>query len=343
MLTAIAAIIFFSIIVMIHEAGHFFTAKWFGVKVHEFSIGMGPAIVKKQKGETLYCIRWLPIGGFVKLEGEDTNSDDARALNKQAKWKRIIIMAAGSIMNLLLGLIISILLFLPIQQLSAPIIGEMPENSAVKAAGFQIGDRVIKINDTKIHTIPESRFVLSRTKDQPVLVTVKRNNELITKEVKPTEIEPGFYGLGYLAATINNNPLISIKYGYYQTVFITKTIWITLGDLLKGQGFKYLSGPIGIVNEISGAVNQTVKENVSEGLYSLFGLFMLITINLGVFNLLPLPALDGGRIFFVLVEAIIRKPIPPEKEGMVHIIGFILLIGLMLFATYNDIIRLTLG
>ena len=343
MLTAIAAIVIFSILVMIHEAGHFVAAKSFGVKVHEFSIGMGPAIVKKQKGETVYCVRWLPIGGYVKLEGEDSASEDANALNKQVKWKRIVIMAAGSFMNLVLGLIISMILIAPIPELNAPIIGEMTDNSAVQAAGLQVGDRVVKINNTKINTLMDSIFELTRTKEKPVLVTVERNNERFTKQITPIEVASGQYALGFYGTAVKNTPLKTIEYGFYQSAFVAKSIWIALGDLASGKGLANLSGPVGIVGAIGGAVDQTVKVNVWAGIQELLWLFMLITINLGVFNLLPLPALDGGRIFFVFVEAIIRRPIPPEKEGMVHLIGFVFLIGLMLFASYNDIVRLIQG
>lgn len=339
MLTAIAAIIIFSFLIIIHEFGHYITAKIFGVKVHEFSIGMGPAIFKREKHDTVYALRWLPIGGYVKLEGEDTTSDDINALYKQSKWKRVVILSAGSIMNLILGLIVSIILVAPVAELDIPVISRFSENSPSQAAGLQIGDRVVKINNSKINTLMDSRFETFRAKTDPVSVTVERNGELITKMVTPIETENGEYLLGYAPVFVKNTPLRTIEYGFYQSVFVVKSIVATLGDLIKGQGYANLSGPVGIVGEIGSAVEHT-STDLMDGVLHLMWLFMLISINLGVFNLLPIPALDGGRIFFVLVEAVIRKPIPPEKEGFVHLIGFAFLICLMIFATYNDLIRL---
>lgn len=344
MLTAIAAIIIFSLLITIHEFGHFITAKMFGVKVHEFSIGMGPAICKWGKGETKYTLRWLPIGGYVKLEGEDEESEDERALNNQAHWKKLIILAAGSIMNLLLGLVVAIIFVAPAKEISVPVISELSQDSPVGEAGLKEGDIITEIDGYNLHTMKEALFYLYLYEgDGSIEVEAKRDGEKISVNVTPQYLEDEQrYILGFSGTYIKNTPLKTIQYGYYESIFCGKSIFIGIKRIFTGSGMSEVSGPVGIVSVIGDAVSET-KSNFWVGINYLLYLLMNITISLGVMNLLPIPALDGGRILFTLIEMIIRRKIPPEKEGIIHLIGFGLLILLMIYATYGDIIRLLKG
>ncbi len=343
MLTAIAAIVIFSLLITIHEFGHFITSKMFGVKVHEFSIGMGPAILKWGKGETKYSIRLLPIGGYVKLEGEDGESDDEKALNNQPGWKKLIILAAGSFMNLLLGLIVAIIFVAPAKEVVLPVISDLVEDSPAQEAGLEVGDTIIEINGCNVHNLRHAQMLLFiYGPDGNINVGYERDGKEHHVKVKPVYYE-GYYLLGFTGTAVKNTPLRTIEHGYHEAVFTGKSIFIGLKRLVTGTaGSDEIAGPVGIVTVIDDAVDET-KKDTSTGINYLLYLLMNITISLGVMNLLPIPALDGGRILFTLIEMITRKKIPPEKEGIIHLIGFALLIGLLIFATYGDIVRLIKG
>lgn len=339
-ITVIAALLIFSIIVFVHEFGHFFTAKLFKVKVHEFAIGMGPALFKKQKGETLYSVRAIPMGGFCAMEGENGESEDPRSFGKQAKWKRFIILVSGALMNLLLGLIIMIIstaVFSKGGFITTTIDSVVP-GSAAYEAGILPGDRIISVNGYS--TGMRSEIDIYGSFSETDTIKVKRGNKTLTFSITPRETEYVSGGqtykakmLGVTFSTLPKNFFTVMEYSWKNSLFLGKTVFISLKWLLNGTASATeLSGPVGIVNEI----NNAAKNGLADILY----LMCLITINLGIFNLLPIPALDGGRVLFIIIEAIIRKPIPPKYEGLCHAIGFILLIGLMLFATWNDISRI---
>ena len=343
--TTIAAILLFALLIFIHELGHFAAAKACGIRVIEFSLGMGPAIFKKQKGETTYSIRCLPIGGFCKMDGEDEESDDPKAFYKQKWWKRIIVLAAGGIMNLLAGLIVWTVIISMSPMIDVPKVDALIPGGAAETAGILPGDVIYKIDNTRINMQNDVHYSMYRKEGNPVNITVVREGEkktfLLTPQYNKGEQR---YMIGYMGSAVENNFLLTIQHGYYETVFFSKTILNTLGDLLIGKiGMSNLSGPIGIISEVGGAVNKAAQEDPSqaaEGRANIVLLFLLITINLGLFNLLPFPALDGGRMVFVIVEAIRKKALPPEREGLVHLIGFGLLMMLMIFATSQDIWRL---
>ena len=342
MLTAIAAIVIFSLLITIHEFGHFITSKIFGVKVHEFSIGMGPAILKWGKGETKYSVRILPIGGYVKLEGEDEESDDEKALNNQPNWKKLIILAAGSFMNLLLGLIVAIIFVAPADSVGLPVIDSFLENSPAQEAGLQVGDRITEINGCNVHNLRHAQIlVFIYGPDGSIEVDYKRDGKKYQAEITPG-VYDGQYLLGFQGKIVENTPLRTIQHGYHEAVFTGKSIFIGIKRIFTGSGMSEVSGPVGIVSVIGDAVDET-QNDLWNGISYLLYLLMNITISLGVMNLLPIPALDGGRILFTLIEMITRKKIPPEKEGVIHLIGFGLLIALMIFATYGDIMRLIKG
>ncbi len=342
MLTAIAAIVIFSLLITIHEFGHFITSKLFGVKVHEFSIGMGPALIKWGKGETKYSIRLLPIGGYVKLEGEDEESDDERALSNQPHYKKLIILAAGSFMNLILGLVTAIIFVAPAKNIGLPVIDSFLEDSPAQAAGMEIGDRITEINGCNVHNLRHAQMLLFLYgSDEYIEVDYKRGEERLKAQITP-KVYDGMPLLGFSGTIVENTPLRTIEHGFYEATFTGKSIFIGIKRIFTGSGMSEISGPVGIVSVIDDAVDET-RNDFSNGINFLLYLLMNITISLGVMNLLPIPALDGGRILFTLIEMITRRKIPPEKEGFIHFIGFALLITLMIFATYSDIVRLIKG
>ncbi len=339
--TVLGAILIFSVIIFVHEFGHFIAARIFGVTVHEFAIGMGPALwQKKGKRETTYSIRAIPMGGYCQLEGEDEESDAPGAFNQKKPLPRIIILVAGVVMNLLLGFVI--VLGLTIH--SAVVSGGMPStivesvNPESSAAAFlQPGDKIVAVNGEKVHIRMDLNFAMSQSGGEKSTMTVRRDGKEFTESFLPMEYtyEDGSKGylVGFNIAIEKINPVTILKEAYWQTVWMGKLVFLSLGMLLSGQvGVQEMSGPVGVVHAMN-TVAQT-------GFYNLLFFAAFLAVNIGLMNLLPLPALDGGRIFFVLVEMIFRKPIPKDKEGWIHFIGFALLILLMVYVTWNDIVRI---
>lgn len=338
--TIIGAILIFSVIIFVHEFGHFITARIFGVTVHEFAIGMGPAIFKKQGKTTLYSIRAIPMGGFCSLEGEDQESSSPNAFNNKKPLPRIIILAAGATMNILLGFIV--LVFLTTSSAftnggiaSTYVESVMPESNA--AEFLMPGDRIVAINGNKINIYRDLGFEVSSAGDRDLELTFERDGKKITKTVAPIVKERQNGTKGYLIGFNVAKKDISLggilHESFFQTIWMFKIVFLSLGMLFGGQaGLKDLSGPVGVVSTLS-----TVAES---GILNLLFFAAFLSVNIGIMNLMPLPALDGGRILFVLIELIFRKPIPREKEGLVHFVGLALLVILMLYATYNDVLRL---
>lgn len=380
MITAVVTIIMFLIMVSLHEFGHFIVAKKLGFKILEYSIGFGPTIWKSKKTQIQYSIRAIPLGGYCKFEGEDENSEDPGAFNKQPVWKRILVVAAGGVSNIILGF----LLFLIIVPLTSPMltntISSIVEHSYIEQAGLAPGDEIISINGHGISFYDDiTLYTQDFKKDTQAEIIVKRAGEKIKFDIKPTEqiITENYTdsGIEYIEL-INgyetkefyeyNDKLVKddAKVGESNTVtryligftpekkdvtllnvwgqvwnetrFVVKLVYQSLWGMITGRiGVDQMSGPVGIVSEVNNAVNSGSKS----WLY-VMNLMALLTINLGVFNLLPIPALDGGRLFFMVVEIIRRKPIPPEKEGTVHAIGMLLLIAFIIFVSFNDVMRL---
>lgn len=338
--TIICAIVIFSVIIFVHEFGHFAAAKIFGVNVIEFSIGMGPAILRKQGKNTLYSVRAIPMGGFCKMEGEDEDTQTEGCFSSKKPLPKIIILAAGAFMNVLLGFILvtSLVLASAVQTDFMPttIVGSVNEEAS--AADFlRQGDKIIGINGTRVHIKKDISFALSQTNGEECEIEYVRNGEKLKNTFTPTEItyEDGSSGyvVGFNVMPGKLNFFSLLHEGFYQTVWMVKTVFLSLGMLIGGQaGFSDMSGPVGVVS----AMNEVAQS----GWYNFLFFASFLAVNIGIMNLLPLPALDGGRIIFSLAELILRKPISPEKEGIVHMIGFILLIALMIFVTWNDILRL---
>jgi len=335
MATVISAIVIFLVLVLVHEFGHFITAKLCGVTVNEFAIGMGPTIFKKEYKGTVYSLRCIPIGGFCAMEGEDEESDSKGAFSNKKPWQRILILVSGAAMNLLLGfaLMCIVMFSKDAQYVAVPVINTVLEDSAAQEAGLQPGDKIVKIDNADIETQLELKFELTRYKGGGIEIEYLRDGKSFNTTLTPKKGDDGIYYIGFEAKSEPLNFGGRIYHAYHYTTFYGKMILVSLFDLVTGSiGAENMSGPVGIVSEIGNAAKQ--------GMQSLLSFAALITINLGLFNLLPFPALDGGRVFFIFVEFIIRRKIPADKEGMVHFIGFALLILLMLFATWNDIARI---
>ncbi len=335
MQTLISAIVIFMVLVLVHEFGHFITAKLCGVTVHEFAIGMGPAVFKKEYKGTVYSLRCIPIGGYCSMEGEDEESEDKGAFTNKKPWQRLLILVSGATMNLILGFVLMccIMFSNDAQQINIPTIDTVSEQSAAQQSGLQKGDKIVKINNTDIQTYLELKMELARYKGGSIDIEYLRNGKKYNVALTPTADSEGMYYIGFVPKSESLNFGGRVYHAWHHTMLYGKMIIVSLVDLVTGNvGMEAMSGPVGIVTEIGNAAQR--------GIMDLLSFAALITINLGLFNLLPLPALDGGRVFFILVELVIGKKIPADKEGMVHFIGFALLIVLMLFATWNDIARL---
>lgn len=340
------ALLFFGVIIMIHECGHFACAKLFKVKVNEFSLGMGPALFKRKKGDTLYAVRLFPIGGYVAMEGEDDASEDERAFNKKPVWQKMIIVVAGALMNLILGFILMVLLLTTSTDLiGTNTIKEFYPDAVSSQYGLQAGDRFVEIDGHHVWSELDLSFLMSRSQDGVFDFVVERNGEKVTlNDVHfATEQQNGITLIQYDFIIIGEQPgfLNIVKNAFTQSASIVRMVWLSVFDLVTGRyGMSELAGPVGTVDIIADVTAQAVS---SGSLTNLLTIMAFITINVGVANLLPLPALDGGRFLFLAVEAVRRKPVNPKYEGYVHAAGLALLLLLMVVVTYNDIARIVHG
>ncbi len=339
--TILFAIVMFSIIIFVHEFGHFITARMFGVTVHEFAIGMGPKLVSWQKGETKYSIRIIPIGGFCSMEGEDSEkTDDPGSINSKPWYQRLVILSAGSIMNLILGFVITVI-FIGIVYaptgIPTTVVDEVMEQSSLYGELLP-GDRIVALNGERINIRRDLDDLMFENGKNDAVLTVKRDGKKIDFEFTPITAKrtdgSDAYLVGFNIKVQPMNMFNLLRESYFNTVYNGKLVFKSLGMLISGQAkVSDVSGPVGVV----GVMNDQAQ---SGGILALLFLASFISVNIGIMNLLPLPALDGGRIFFVLIEAVRRKPIPPEKEGVVHFIGIVLLLTFMIYVTWNDIIKL---
>ena len=337
-LTIAAAILIFALMIFVHEFGHFIVAKAMGIRVLEFAIGMGPKLLSWGKGETRYSIRIIPIGGFCAMEGEDKDSDDPKAINNKPAWKRLLVLAAGAFMNILLGFVLLFFMMTQGSYMATNVVDKVEPGSAAYESGLMSGDEIIKVAGKRTNIAAQVTWEAGRSGTKETEFLVKRGTEKISVMVTPRETD-GAYRFGFTLAQTENNFAQSIKAAYHGTFFYGKLIISSLVDIFRGKvELTQLSGPIGIVSEIGSAVQETAKTGMV-GFLNLLNLAVLLTINLGIFNLLPIPALDGGRIFFVLVEMVSRKKIPPEKEGMIHFAGFAILILISIMIAVMDVLK----
>ncbi len=353
-MTIILAILIFSFLIFIHELGHFLAAKASGVRVNEFAIFMGPAIFKKQKGETLYTIRCIPIGGFCAMEGEDEVSDDPHSFQSAARWKRILILVAGSFMNLIAGILIMLIVFLPIQQMVTPVISGFAEYSTVNGEnGLQVGDKILELDGEKIYVQSDFSLILSLNKGDIHDLVVERNGKkVVLNDFKMEKHEvvdaqgnkQQLFGLNF---TLVNQPTVGqrLEYGLMSAVDSVRNVRLSLQMLLTGQaGLKDMGGPVMIVDQM----NQVAEASASwvDALLNMLYFGGFIAINLAVMNMLPIPALDGGRVLCLLltaiVEGITRKKLDPKYEGYLHAGGMILLLAFMAIIMFKDVFTIIL-
>ena len=339
-ISVIIAIIVFGLILIVHEFGHYITAKMSGVLVHEFAIGFGPQLVKFQKGETVYALRLIPLGGAVYLESVDESDDkNPRAFNNVSLARRILIASAGAIMNFIFGLIILAILMFPTKSIPLPVItGFMPDFSLTGVSGFQVGDEITAINGYPILIYGDINFALSRGEGKPYDVTLKRNGEKIKLSNLPLKKAEytvnGQKGMYYGFNFMNKNATFFDKVSYIwgNAIDFVRLAWYGLSQLLTGGvSITEMSGPIGI----SAAISQTAQRS----LLDMWFLVAFISINLAFMNVLPLPALDGGRLFFLIIEFFRGKPVNPKYENYVHAAGFCAFLLLFFYVTYNDVVR----
>lgn len=347
-MTIVFAILLFSFLIFIHELGHFLAAKLSGVQVNEFSIFMGPAIFKKQIGETLYAIRCIPIGGFCAMEGEDEETDNPRSFQKAAWWKRLIILVAGSTMNFLAGFVLMAVVFAPAKQIVVPVVADIEPECAIQGEyGIQTGDRILMLDGERIYVASDFTTILSLNPGDVHDLVLERCGEKIELqnfEMVKTEFqnEDGSVSLRYgfsfgvQQATLDKK----IQYTWYNVLDTMRTVRLSLQMLIRGEvGLQDMGGPVMIVDQMNqvAEASDTTYEAVLNMVY--FGSF--IAINLAMMNLLPLPALDGGRAVCLLittaVEGITRKKIDPKYEGYLHGAGMILLLALMAVIMFKDI------
>lgn len=347
MLNLIYFIIILGIIVLVHEFGHFIFAKMFGIYVYEFAIGMGPRLFhwKSKKGETEYSIRAIPIGGFCSLAGEDLDSDDKikipsdRRLQSKPAWQRFLVMFFGAGNNFILAFIMLLVLALGWGSVSSkPIISELVANNPAEQAGLKVGDTILKINGHKIKSSDDiSIYLQVEDKTKPITFTIKRDGKEFNVDVKPIKEEidgTDVYRIGVVSkGEVKHGFVSSISYAFTKMNSLFRQMVITFKGLFTGGlSVNQLSGPVGIYN--------IVGEQANQGFQNILYLIALLSVNVGFINLIPFPAFDGGRILFLIIEKIKGSPVKPETENKIHTIGFILLLALMLYITFNDILKL---
>ena len=299
----IAALLVFGILIAVHELGHFLAAKACGVRVNEFAIGMGPKLLHFRKGETTYSLRLFPIGGFCSMEGEDQSSENPNAFEKKAVWRRMLVVLAGAFMNLVLGFVLITVLLC-----------------------------------TSILSATDLIYKLQTTETDSYDVTVKRDGARVVVENVKFHNDNTDGLLDFAVEGKSKNPVNVVTYAAKDTAATAKLIWMSLVELVSGKySLQDLSGPVGTVSVIEQAASS--GENLLERVQSVMNLTIFITVNVGVFNLLPIPGLDGSRFVFLLIEAIRRKPVPKNREAMVHLIGMAALFLLMILVTVQDITR----
>ena len=383
-ITIIVTILMFLVMVSLHEFGHFIVGKLLNFEILEYSIGFGPKLVSGQKGETQYSLRCIPLGGYCKFEGEDTESDNPRAFSNQKVWKRILVVVAGGIFNIILGFVLFMIVVPMISPISTNVVSEIVPNSYAEQGGLLPGDEIIKIDGRNVGFYDDIRLAAQMfDANTDTTIVVKRDGKKQTLTFRLTEQiisydygadgiavkqsingeanEEEFYSydngavrdeakigteetvtryiIGFVPVREDVNIFNVWGEAWNETKFVVKLVYQSLWQMITGKvGINQMSGPVGIVSEVNNAVN------APEGKWlNVLNLVALLTINLGVFNLLPIPALDGGRLLFMIIELIRRKPIPPDKEGLVHAVGMALLFALVIVISFNDIMRLIGG
>jgi len=347
-LLIVIGVLLFGFVIFFHELGHFLLAKAAKIKVNEFSIGMGPKLFGFGKGETAYTLRLLPIGGYCAMEGEDEDSDDPSSFSSKPVWRRILVVIAGGVFNVILGFILMGLTLIPQEVFATTTISKFTEGSALEAAGAQVGDAIVSIDGYAVYSDRDMSFAMALADPASVSFTVERQGQRIDlgpfsmdyQEIEGRKVvSPDFYVLPEQRTFLG-----VAKRAFTYTVSMTRMVLESLKGIVTGRfGLNEIAGPVGTVQAISQAAEVGLSESFTKAVGNILQMIIMITVNLGVVNLLPLPALDGGRLLFLIWEGLTRRPVPAKYEGYVHAAGLVLLLGLMVVITFNDIARIFTG
>ncbi len=346
-MTIILFIIIFGIVVISHEFGHFLLGKRNGIRVVEFAIGMGPDIFSFKRGETKYSLKLLPIGGACMFDGEDgvaaeNGEKDEHTFLAASVWARIATIFAGPFFNFLTAFLFA-LIVVAFTGARRTDIQMIVEGSAAQEAGIMPGDEILRINNERIYLYQEIQLATELTKGEPITLQIKRGEQILDVTLSPRYDErDGMYYIGLVGGeSIECKPAQVFQYSFYEIRFWVKVTYKSLLMLVQGQVTKDdVSGPIGIAQMVGDNYEIAKTYGVSNVIFTMMDIIILLSINLGILNLLPIPALDGGRLVFLILEVFRGKPVPPEKEGMVHFAGLVVLMVLMVFVMYNDIMKL---
>lgn len=346
-ITIILFIIIFGIVVISHEFGHFLIGKKNGIRVVEFAIGMGPDIFSFQRGETKYSLKLLPIGGACMFDGEDgvaaeNGEKDEHTFLAANVWARIATIFAGPFFNFLTAFIFA-LIVVAFTGARRTDIQMIVEDSAAQEAGLMPGDEILRINNERVYLYQEIQLATELTQGEPLILQIKRGEQILDVTVSPRYDErDGMYYIGFMGSEpIKCNPAQVFQYSFYEIRYMVKMTYKSLLMLVQGQVTKDdVSGPIGIAQIVGNTYEVTKTYGVFTVIFTMINFIIVLSINLAILNLLPIPALDGGRLVFLILEVFRGKPVPPEKEGMVHFAGLVVLMVLMVFVMFNDIMRL---
>lgn len=333
MVTFLAAVFVFGLLIASHEFGHFITAKLAGIKVLEFAIGMGPKLIGFKTKETKYSLRILPIGGYVKMLGEEEESNDPRAFCNKSPWRRLTVIVAGAFMNFAIAVILFSLVFMNTGILK-PIIGHIEPNYPAAKAGLMVGDKIVAVNNQPIKKWDEFTNFIFKNKDKAIKITVNRENKDVDFTLKPQyDSEMNKYLIGINATLVKGNILESFKEGFKKTIDTGTEIFKFLGTAIRGKiSSAEVGGPIAII-QMSGQVAKM-------GVWNLLMFAAVLSVNLGIINLIPFPALDGGWVIILLIEGITGKKLDENKVGVINLIGFSILMALFVLITFKDISKL---
>lgn len=345
----IIGVLLFSFIIFFHELGHFLFAKLGGIRVNEFSLGMGPRLFGFRRGETEYSLRALPIGGFCAMEGEDEASDREDAFGSKPVWKRVLVIVAGGLFNILLGLVMMLFLLAPQEVYATTTISQFAQDSALAQAGAQVGDRIVEIDGYAVYTDRDLSFAMALADPAALHLVVERQGQRvdlgdIAMHTQTLEDGREAVAMDFYVQPEQRTVLGLLRRAGADTFSMTRMVLESLKGLLTGRfGLNEIAGPVGTARAVSQAAGAGLEQGFGQGLSNLVFMMVMITVNLGVVNLLPLPALDGGRLLFLIWEGVTRRPVPPKYEGYIHAAGFILLIGVMALVTFHDVFRLITG
>ncbi len=347
-LLIIIGVLLFGFVIFFHELGHFLLAKASGIRVNEFALGMGPKLLSFGKGETRYSLRLFPIGGYCAMEGEDEESADERAFSNKPVWRRILVVVAGGLFNIILGFFLMMLVLGQQDTYATTEIAKFAEGSRLEIAGAQVGDKIIEIDGYAVYTDRDLSFALALADPDSISMKVRRDGQRVdlgTFSLNSQEMEgKKIVSMDFWVQPERRTFLGLVGRSAADTFSMARMVIESLKGIVTGRfGLNDIAGPVGTAQAISQAAGAGLQQGFLPAVNNIVLMIIMITVNLGVVNLLPLPALDGGRLLFLLWEGITRKPVPQKYEGYVHAAGFFLLMALMAVITFSDILRIFRG